>query len=193
MDVVYAQHRPSAHAGILGLLKHVEDDYELIEGVPRQETWPSDAMFDLDADFGIKLDDVMKCLGSLLVVSDRLRAFLEAEDLAHLEMLPVTLMDLKGRPVETPYSIVHPIHHPDALDTDASGVTFNSIVPEDIDEVERLALIPGSIEPDRKVFRLERYTDPILFERGLAERIEAEEFTGIGFAPIHEFDGFTLI
>lgn len=193
MDFVYAQHHPSPQAGVLGQLNHVEDDFELVEGVPRLDTWPSDATFELDADFGLKLDDVMKCLGSLLVVSDRLRLFLESAILAKVEMLPVTLIDLKGRPIETRYAIVHPVDPPDALDLEASGATFNAIVPDDVRAVQRLALREDAIEPERKIFRLARYTRPLLFERGLAEQIEAEGFTGIGFAPIDTFDRFTML
>jgi len=49
------------------------------------------------------------------------------------------------------------------------------------------------IEPDRTIFRLARYTRPILFRRDLAEQIEAQGFRGTGFAPVEAFDRFAIL
>ncbi|MEO0559115.1 MAG: DUF1629 domain-containing protein [Bacteroidota bacterium] len=195
MEFVYAQYRPSPHAGVLGPIQEVEDDYELTMGVPRLDDWPSDARFELDADFGIRLDDVMKCLGSLLVISDRLRAFLEAEaeHTANTEMLPVTILDHKGRPVDTPYVVAHHTHLQEALDVEASGATLNMIDPTRVLLVDQLVIRPEAIDPTVRMFRLARFASPVVFERGLAERIQAEGFTGIGFAELAEYDRTTIL
>ncbi len=193
MDLVYAQHAPSPHAGMLGPIQEVEDDYQLTRGVPRLEDWPSDAHLELDEDFGIGLDDVMKCLGSLVVVSDRLRAVLEAEALENTEMLPVTLIDLKGREIEDPYFVFHQTQLQDALDLEGSGAKANIINPDLIMSVEQLVLRETDLEDGVRVFRLARYPRPVLFEQSLAKRITAEGFTGIGFSPVEDFDRFTLL
>ncbi|PAP75736.1 imm11 family protein [Rubrivirga marina] len=193
MDLVYARHAPSPHAGVLGPIQEVERAFQLSRGVPRLEGWPSDAHFEMDDEFGIRLDDVMKCLGSLLVVSDTLRQFLEAEEVPDTEMLPVTLIDLKGRPVEAPYYVVHSTHLPAALDAEGSGARFNKIKPDLVRSVERLVLRPEAVPSDRPLFRLHEYPKPVLFEAGLAERIEAEGFTGIAFVPIADFDRYSLL
>jgi len=193
MEFVYAQYRPSPHAGVLGPIQEVEDDYELTAGTPRLEGWPSDAQFGLDADFGIRLDDVVKCLGSLLVLSERLRGFLAGEDLPNTEMLPVTILDLKGRPVETPYFVFHQTDLPEALDAEASGATANMIDPRLIMLVDQLVIRPEAIDPDVRVFRLARFPSPVFFERSLAERIQSEGFTGIGFAELADYDRTTIL
>ncbi|GAB5537523.1 MAG: hypothetical protein Rubg2KO_37720 [Rubricoccaceae bacterium] len=192
MDLVYAQHTPSDHSGLFGPIQEVEDDWQLIEGIPQLEDWPSDAYFEQDDEFGIRLDDAMKCSGGLMVISDTLRAALEAELLSNVEMLPVTLLDLKKRPIQTPYVLFHPIHPQDALDYEASGAKPNAIDPDLVQSVERLAIREDALDPGVRVFRLAGYVDPIFFERSLAERLIAEGFTGIGFGEIDTYDPFSI-
>lgn len=193
MTYVYARRAPSPHAAALGPIQEVEDDYELVLGVPRLDGWPSDAHFEMDPDFGLRLDDVVQGSDALLIVSDALRRFLEAEGVPDVEMLPVTILDHKGRPVPTPYAVVHHVRHPDALDAEASGVTVNPIDPDYVMAVERLVIRPEAVPPEARTFRLARYPFPVLFEAGLAERIEAEGFTGIAFAPLDAFDRYALL
>lgn len=193
MPYVYARPDASPHAAVLGPIQNVENDYELVRGVSRATDWPSDASFKMDPDFGLLLDDVVKCLGSLLVISEDLRAFLSAEELPGTEVLPVQIIDHKDRPVEAEYFVLHQTDLQDVLDLDASGAQMNPINPKIVRKVDQLVIDPSAIDPEAGIFRLAKYPRPILFTEELADRILEEGFTGIGFAPINDFDRFKLL
>lgn len=192
MTFVYARPNASPHAGELGPIQNVEDDYELVRGVP-QEDFPSDASFEMDEDFGVRLDDVVPCLGRLMVISDRLRAFLEDEDLPNTQMLPVTIHDLKGRALDTPFFVFHQTHLVDALDLEASEVEANAINPAIISHATRIALRQDALDPETRVFRLAKYPMPIWFESGLAERVLEAGFTGIAFGEVEDYDAYEIL
>lgn len=193
MDFVYAQEHAAPFAAVFGAIQNVEDDYELLRGVPRLDGFPSDARVDMDEEFGVRLDDVVKTLGSILVISERLRAFLDAEHLPNTEMLPVTVYDPKGRAVDAPYVVFHQTHLQDALALDQVEAKMNPINPAIIRSVDRIVLRPEALDPEVRVFRLARYPKPVLFERGLAERITAEGFTGIAFGELDAYDPFSIL
>lgn len=133
------------------LWKHseIEDPWELVEGVPRAATFPADCTYAMHPDFlhNTLLVDNLINTDRLVVVSLRLKQFLEARGIKQLEFLPVTIMDLRERPASRDYFIVHPIEHVDCLDLEKSGARFSAIDPETIPVLVLVPPTPVSHTP----------------------------------------------
>ena len=162
-------------------------------GAPRAEGWPSDASFHMDDDFGLLLDDVIRCSGGLFVISKRFRELLEAEGVPNLEMLPVTLHDTKGRPLNDEYVVCHLTPLQDVLALDEMDIERSPIDPRVIDGVDDLVIREDALDPGVRLFRPAEYSEPLLFERGLAETVEEAGFTGIAFRDLDEFNPYKAL
>jgi hypothetical protein len=121
------------------------------------------------------------------VCSARVKDFLEAEKVAHLEFLPVTILNHKGRKERAPYFVVNTLGTVDCIDLKKTRWKQHLISPSDIDEVENLTLDESRIDPSRALFRLAKYSVPVVFRADLADKILRAGFTGIRFMDPHEF------
>src|SRR5688572_14376658 len=88
----------------------IEDDYQLRYGISRAAGWPDDAycVFDWDFPKDIALSDSPGGTGVILA-SPRLTEALLAKDLHNVELLPVTIINHKGRVAARHYHVVHPL------------------------------------------------------------------------------------
>src|SRR6266478_4578687 len=86
------------HGLVLGRLQGVDRDFELRMGVSRRESFPSGAAFPADPEFPNDLDlvDAFDNTNRLVVVSQKLREFIESFHPPETEFLPVTLLDHKA-------------------------------------------------------------------------------------------------
>lgn len=177
------------HACVLKGLSGVEDEWELDEGVPRLATLTSPASLRMDPErpYHTILEDNVANIHNLLVVSDRLKRFLEQRGLGSVEYLPAVLVDHKGRDVRREYFIVHPIEPVEALDLAASGAAWSEIDPESIDTVEHLVVDETKVDPGRGLFRLRHFHDVTLIRRDLAEALVQEGFTGLRWVELSDY------
>src|SRR5262245_48917133 len=100
---------PGEYAAEVTVIENVEDDYELLRGVPRLASWPDDATFRMDEDFpdDVQLEDVLRAGQRVIVASERFKSFLVERAPRNNEFLPVTILNHKGRRVREPYWVVH--------------------------------------------------------------------------------------
>jgi hypothetical protein len=191
MDYMFGTVQRGQKSCVLTALQGVEDDYELLEGISRINGFPEDAYFNMDDDFprNLQLEDFLLNENSLLVISDRLKAFLEAKKLKNNEFLPVHVVNHKGRKVREPYYIFHQVELQDCIDVSKSDLILNAIDPETFSFVYKLIIDETKIDPDVTVFRMKRYAELPIFKRDLAEGIQSEGFTGIRFGEIEDWDG----
>lgn len=190
MNYVYATILPGPKVAVLGALKGVEDDYELLKGVPRAEDFPDDAAFRFSDDYprNLQLEDFLLNQNKLLVASARARALFEAEALVNVEYLPVTVLNHKGREIEEPYTIVHQVEPQKAIDEAKSTFEVNQIDPERIFYLSSLVLDEAKVDPAVRLFRLARFGQMPVFRRDLAEAVTAAGLTGIRFHELDEWD-----
>jgi hypothetical protein len=181
------------HGVVLRGLKGVKNEWELNEGVPRAST-PMDAEFHMDPErpHDTVLADSVGNIDMLIVASERLTNFLRARALADVEYLPAKIVDHKGKSIPTPYFIVHPINPVDCLDAQRCGVTWDSLDPEYIDRLERLAM-KESFERDalegaftRALFRPRLYYRVTLVRRDLATAMDEAGFTGLRWLELED-------
>lgn len=192
MNYLFGRVKPRPYTCYLKTLQGVEDDYELLRGVPRAKGFPSDAAFEMDEDFPdrLQLDDVLLNENKLLVVSQALVDALDDGELVGNELLPVQIVNHKGRTVEAAYYILHQIRLPECIDLDQSVVIENAINPKILFKVMKLVVDEERIDGDLAVFRPKRYPDLPLFRRALAEKIRAGGFTGIEFGELADWKGW---
>lgn len=173
---------------VLDELLGVRKRYQIREGVPRAQGFPSDAKFTLDPDYpnDTLLVDAFDNVYRMVVISPKLKAFLETQGLVKIEFLPVTVMDHKGRP-KAHYFILHPTCPVECLDLEASGVTWDTVNKDTVDTVKRLVLKTDKIDSDLKIFKIKFFYDYLIVRQDLAEAITAEGFTGIRWVSTEDF------
>lgn len=191
MNYVFGKSLPGPNACFLGTLQDVEDDYELLRGVPRKEGFPESAHFRMSDDFprNLVLEDFLRNQNKLLVVSERLRELLEAERLKNNEFIPVQIINHKGRQTKEAYYILHQITLQDCINEAESEFIENDIDPELFFDVSELVIDEARIDPDVALFRMRRFPEVPIFRRDLADRIKAGGYTGMRFREIEDWDG----
>ena len=191
MNYVFGVVKPGRYACRLKALQGVDDDYELHQGISRAETWPSDSHFEMNEVYPdrLQVEDVVFNRNNVLVISEKLRAFLGADDLKNNEVLPVRIINHKGRAVDEPYYVLHQLELQDCIDQAESEVRSNPLDPDTFMSVRKLVIDEGKIDPDLRLFRMARYPALPIFRRDLAEGIQKEGFTGIEFGELEDWAG----
>ncbi len=193
MSNTYVRLKPVAPRGAahFGFLKGYDDDWKLVEGVSVADEFPGDAAYrmnkDLPNDMG--LEDAVHNLNSQLVVSERLRAFLESRGDLKIEFLPVRLINHKGREVREPYAIANILRHVDAVDKEATIHEWNSLDDTAMIGIKNLTVNPASVPDDALLFRLVHVTDVIGVRSDLAEALREAGFTGLDFPDFSAYKG----
>jgi hypothetical protein len=162
-------------------------------GQPQAGKFPDDAHFVMNEKFpkGIKLGDVILNQEGLLVCSQKLVSFLEAHKaLKNNEVLPVGLVNHKGRREKDAYFVVHQINRPKCVDHAKSDGVKSPINPDVYQELRKIVLIDEAIDPEVAIFRPAECPEAPLFRSDLADKILAEGFTGglLEFFPLDAFD-----
>ncbi|MEM1043027.1 MAG: DUF1629 domain-containing protein [Bacteroidota bacterium] len=190
-DLYYITIQKEPTAAVLDALVNIPRPYRLSKDLSLAAEFPEDTYFPMLPNYGMELRDFVNNQSGALVISERVRTFLEIqEDLSNVEFLPVAVLDHKGRPVDEQFYVAHILEHQNCLDGEASGGEVWPFKPDVFASVERLVLKEGCLDPGVILFRLDRYPYPVLVRQSLAERIKAQGFTGIEF---NELDGFRHI
>lgn len=180
-------------AGVCRLttIQNVPRDERLKIGEPCAEGFPEEALFKMSDDFpkDVRVADSSKNNSSLLVVSDRFRVALEsvAGALLHNEVLPVKIVNHKGRAEKGHYFVVNQLDHPACVDeTQSKGRRF-SLNPAKFQFLEKMVLDAKQIANDRMLFRPAQYPRYPLVRSDLAESLGKLELTGVRFREIAGF------
>jgi hypothetical protein len=176
------------HCLVLDKLKGVNRHFELKLGIPRRESFSPDAAFTADPDFpnDISLADAFNNTYRLVVVSQKLKEFIESFNPKEVEFLPVVILDHKSRRAGK-YFIVHPINLVDALKPAESGSIWSDLADEWIESVERLVLDMDKLDRSRLLFKLKYFYGCVLIRRDLAEAISKQGFTGCRWVECDQY------
>jgi hypothetical protein len=160
--------------------------WKLKDGESLPDGLPPSARFDMhpDRQDDVALTDSLYNINMVIVGSQRLRQFLEAKALPDVEFLEVPVFNHKGRLVEPPFSIVHPVNPVDCLDAQASEAEFDLIDSDVIDQVARLVIDESRIPADRLLLRPKGYYRVILVHRQLAAELDAVGMQGIRWVEL---------
>jgi hypothetical protein len=134
----------------------------------------------------MRLLDNVQNLEGFVLVSNRLREFLEGCGVEQVEFLPVSVVNHKGRSEAEPFYVVNPIGAHDVLDIDASGPEF---FDDTILTVMQTVIREDELDPALDLVRLARFANPTLIKRELAAKIDAAEFSGICWRELEKYEG----
>jgi hypothetical protein len=180
---------PVPHGCRLTLLSGFEDSWMLNKGIPCSSEWPDDVSFRMDPNqlHEMVLGDSVENNYLLLILSRRLADFIIALRPPETEVLPVTILDHRGRPVQQPYAIVNPIRPVDCLDPERSGAERSELDPSSINAVSRLVLDEAGVDRTRLLFRPLGFYDVTLVRRDLAQAITTAGFSGMRWTEIGNY------
>jgi hypothetical protein len=169
----------------------IKKAYQLDEGISRADGWPSDVTCRMSPDHPKDIELTDNLYGSgLAVISGRLKAALTEERVNHVEFLPLTILNHKGRVASANYAIMNPLDVCDCIDIGKSGVKWNPIDTESIMSCERLAIKEETVPADWKVFRPKFATVCTLIRTEILERLASTGYKGIhGVDPL-QYTGF---
>lgn len=156
---------------------------------PIATEFPEDVALHMHKDFvdDLLLTDNVLNLDRLIIASARLKSALEAQQISHVEYLPVRIIDHRGRVASKDYFIVHPINHVARIDEQASDFKMSMIKKDRIQSFKRLVLDKSSIPDDRKIFNLHNFTKATFVRRDLANALSADNFSGLGWSEIADY------
>jgi hypothetical protein len=188
-EYVIWKYKSVPFACVLKPLVGLEKSFRLLEGVPLQNGFPGTVQFHMDPDFpnDLVLPDNLLNPDFCIVASGRLAAALRARNVAHVEYLPVTIIDHKGRAASTECVIVHPVEPVDCIDTAQSVFDCSRINKTRINSFKKLVLDTTRIPADRKIFRLKGFWKAVVVRLDLMQALSKEGFTGLGWLPIQDY------
>lgn len=168
----------------------VEKAYQLDEGISRIEGWHSDVVCKMNPEFpkDIRLTDNLYGAG-LVVVSELIKEALVSEEVKNIELLPVTILNHKGRIASKNYFIMNPIGVVECIDLEKSVVEWNLIDTNLIDGCEQVIFKEDFISEDCKIFRPKFWPYLIIIRNELAEKLVGAGFTGLYFRNPLEYTG----
>lgn len=134
------------------------------------------------------LPDYVQNMQRLVIVSPRLRAFLEAQEISHVEHYPLEIIDHKGKVASDEYSVIHLIGPVDCIDGDASQAKWNNVglATQRIRRLKKLVIDPINVPDGRKLFFPKFFRKYPIIHRDLAETMGKEGFTNIKIVPLGE-------
>lgn len=182
---------PGAHYCYLDFIEGFDDDFRLTRGDPLADEWPDGVAYRMDPAFKkhVALSDNLNAVGGVVVVSERLKAFVEAQGVRNVQFLGVDILNHKGRKVEPAYFILHPIHPQPCIDVAKSAVEWNDLNADYILSMERLVLDEARIDPSVALFRAKHLRDCVFVHQDLAAEIEAGGFSGVEFWALSDYEG----
>lgn len=187
-DYVVWLHKIEKNACDLQEFRGFKRSYRLKRGVPLTDAWTEDVEMDMNEDKpdNTLLVDSLFNIKSLLVISKRIKSYLESKDLSGIEFLPVNIKNHKGRDIEEDYFILNLTEHVDCLDSVASQAKLSTMT-DNIIAVKGIVLQHTELLQGRKLFRLKGFGEPTLVDTTLAADMDAQGFTGIKWGSLKDF------
>jgi hypothetical protein len=173
---------PDEQHCVLDSLVGLDDAFALTHGGKLAPPAPVQARLHPDWPQASPHDNVANVLG-IIVASERLAAWFRTRGIAHIEHLPVTLVDHGGAPLREPYWLLHTVDCIDALELEGAVVERSFILPDEIESVLPLRLRAEPIPNDQPVFRCKHFTE-VFVRRDIANALVAEGFTGLHWAEL---------
>lgn len=176
----------------LDTIQNVPEWAEMHHGEPQEGKFPEEAHFVMNPRHpkDIKLADALDNKDGLLVFSEKLVDFLKKHKaLKNNEVLPVGIVNHKGRREKARYFVVHQIERPKCVDGGKTKGVKSPLLPDKYQFLDKLVLNEKKIDPAIAIFRPDEAPTATLFRSDLADKILAAEFTGgIEFFPLDAFD-----
>lgn len=185
----YPANNPKGYC-LLDQLEGFEDEWAVGQGFSLATNPPDDLTMSMSEDEPRKtvLPDYVQNTNSLLIVSPRLRTFLETEQVNNVEYYPLTIKNHKGKVASREYFVAHLINHVDCINVEASGVTWSGmgLDTQRIMLIRKLVLDPARVPEDRRLFFPRYYSEIPVLRTEIAEAMRRGGFTNVDIVPISQ-------
>ncbi len=163
--------------------------FRLLKGQPLQDTFPGEAAYRMSDEFpdNIALHDVLYNLDRQLIINERVRTFLEAEGVQHVEYLPIRVINHKDREVKERYFIANMLPLVDCIDQSKTRFEWNPLNDQQMMDVENLTLDENKIPANFKLLRLKYLPTVTLIHRELAMKMKEAKFRGFELEEISDY------
>ena len=168
-----------------------DKSYLLNEGIKVKEQYPENVYFDMHPDRtkdNLLVDSLFNT-DNELVISKKMMIFFVDKKIKNLEFLPVKIRDHQAKFIDEEYFILNILDHQDCLDIDASCAEISIIDDTTIEEVEEIILLDDKADHGLDIFRICNFPAATLISDSLVKEMQNENFTGIDFISLEEFDG----
>lgn len=157
-------------------IRDFDDAWLIDDGDPVGEAYPEGATAKLKG--GSRLLDFVDNVHQWLLVSEKVLRILRDEPIK-LEILPLKLLDKKGRPVPGKYAIAHVLGTVDCLDLKKSEYTEDPMEDGKMMAFDRVVLDPKRIPRRATLFRLKSMPELMIVRSDLVEKFGAAGVTGM--------------
>jgi hypothetical protein len=162
-------------------VRDFDEPWLIRRGEPAAATFPKGAKVKLTG--GGRLADLIDNVHQWLLVSEKVAEILREEPIK-IEILPLTLLDRRGRPVPGKYSVANVLGTVDCLDLKKSEYTDDPMDEGLIMAFDRVVLDPKKIPRKPSLFRLKQMPEILIVRSDLVARLEAAGVTGMSFLDL---------
>ena len=137
----------------------------------------------------IELSDNYERAGQI-VISRRLKEAVEKglKD-HHLQFLPVTILNHKGRVASKDHFLLHSQDLCDCIDLKKSKVKWSPLNKKKIIRCEALVIKADAVPKNLSLFRLQHWGSNIMVSKALADSLLKQKFVGLSFADPAKYTG----
>ncbi len=179
----------------LGGISDSDADLNVTYGREVGDAYPSEVSIHVDPTKPDKtiLGEVLRNVGCLIIVSRRLKEFLQERDLPDVEYLPLKVYNHKNRLVQKDYFIINPFRPQACLNIPACGFTWRAKPGRDPRYIKQFVVDNSQCTSLPLLFRPEPLFNYVLIHRDLAQAIDAAGFEGNFWIEPHFLDGVSLM
>ena len=180
------------NATVLVDMNGFKKSYELETGVPQLESYPTEVTLQMDSrkPSNTTLVDNIKNIEGVVIISEKMKLFIERRELSDVEFLPITLLDIKGQKRPESYYIFHPINNVVCLDLRNAEPEWDDIDDTVVASVKHLVIDKSKVIANRLFFRPKNYLARPIVAKALVDELLKEGFTGVQFLPVSEVSGY---
>jgi len=187
--LLWSAHTEPGHCVLASTIIDDVDRLHLGEAVPADFGQPIEyPMNDLFPD-DIELSDNYERAGQI-VISKRLKEAVEKGlKNHHLQFLPVTIRNHKGRVASKDYFLLHSQDMCDCIDQKKSKVRWSPLNKKKIIRCESLVIKPDAVPKSLSLFRLEHWGSNIVVSKAFADSLLKQKFVGLSFVEPSKYNG----
>jgi len=155
------------------------DPMALRYGVSVKKSFPKKAVCELSSRHkGKKLSDFFSNIMGHLIVNEKARAVLEAEEGLKWEWYPLKVVDLKGKPFTDRYTWAHLLGNHACVDRKKSLFRPSAVEPTEVHTFHKLVLDPERIPEKPSLFRIKEQPGTLIIRSDLAGKLQAAKVSG---------------
>jgi uncharacterized protein DUF1629 len=152
---------------------------DLRYGLSVKKSFPKKAVCELSSRHkGKKLSDFFSNIMGALIVNEKAKAVLEAENSLKWEWYPLQIVDLKEKPFTSQYTWAHLLRNYECVDRKKSVYRASAIEPTEVHTFHKLVLDLDRVPKEPSLFRLKEQPGTLIIRSDLVDKLQAAKASG---------------